>query len=98
MADDQKPRVRTLETPMMPDYVRVPTIPPSRVAMAEPEQRNYVHSAPMAGFSQNPPSFAHAPRTGGHPALYMFLGMGVAMLIVAVVLAALFATGHMVFR
>lgn len=87
MADSEKqPRVRTLETPMMPENVHVPTIPPSRVGVAVPEARNYVHSTP------SPPleSPSRAP--------WIALGMALMLALVIAVLGVLAATNHVVFK
>ena len=94
MADDEKPRVRTLETPMMPDHVRVPTIPPSHVAVAAPEPRNYVHNAHIP---PAPPSATRAAGAGG-AAAHVALGMAIMLVLVAAALAGLAATGHVTFR
>ena len=88
MADPEKPRVRTLETPMMPEHVHVPpTIPPSRVGVALPEARNYVHDAPIA-----------AARTGGKAPLWVLLGMALMLALVIAVLGVLAATNHVDFK
>ena len=87
MADSEKqPRVRTLETPMMPENVHVPTIPPSRVGMAAPEARNYVHSTPSP--AMEPPS--RAP--------WILLGMALMLGLVVAAMGILAATNHVVFK
>ncbi len=87
MADSEKqPRVRTLETPMMPENVHVPTIPPSRVGIAAPEARNYMHSAP----SPAPPAASRAP--------WILLGMALMAALVIALMGVLAATNHVVFK
>jgi hypothetical protein len=88
MSEAEKPRVRTLETPMMPEHVHVPTMPPSRVAMAAPEARNYVHDAPMSS----------APSSGGKPVLWMLLGMALMLALCFAVMGILAATHHVDFK
>lgn len=88
MADEKQPRVRTLETPMMPEHVHVPTIPPSRVGVAAPEARNYVHPA------QTP----EEPASRGFSATSMALGAALMLALVIAVMGLLAATNHVVFK
>ena len=88
MADSEKQgRVRTLETPMMAEHVHVPTIPPSRVGVAAPEARNYVHSTPSPA-QEDPPS--RAP--------WIALGAALMLALVMAVMGLLAATNHVVFK
>jgi hypothetical protein len=89
MADSEKPRVRTLETPMMPDNVRVSAVPPSHVGIAAPEARNYVHPAPSPSESEE---------SSGSKVGFVLIGMAVMFVIMAGLLAALSATGHLTIR
>lgn len=87
MADSEKqPRVRTLETPMMPEHVHVPTIPPSRVGMAVPEARHYVHSTPTPEIEPS----SRAP--------WFLLGMALMLVLAMAAIGLLVATNHVVFR
>jgi hypothetical protein len=86
MTEGRKKPPRTLETPMMPANmpanVRPPPGPEANVVIAQPEAKNYVHE----------------PKRGMSTGLIVMMSIAGALLVVAIVVGVLVATGHLAIR